>query len=111
MPNPPPTSERVSGILVGMVREMTLANRDLAHQVGELRTDLRTKWSVLDRVETRLEADAKAEAERVSTTSALYKFSQAMLKLPGIPLLTVALALWIAKLLGVIEFLPHRGTP
>lgn len=106
-----PPVERVSGILVGMVREMTEVNRDLAHQVAELRAEHKQHAEVVRLVKVHLDDNAKAALLRANSSSWLYKTGAAIAKLPGVPLASVALALWLARLLGVIEFLPNGGAP
>lgn len=101
------SSERVSSILVGIVREMTAVNRDLAHEVMELRTEQKRQAAVVERVEAHLDENAK----RAAGHSWIYKAGAAAVKLPGVPLASVALALWLARVLGVIEFIPNGGTP
>jgi hypothetical protein len=94
-----------------MVREMTEVNRDLAHQVVELRRESEMKVTVLRRIEAHLEDASKRAEERAHSHSAIYLAAASAVKMPSVQLLMLAGALWVAKMLGVIELLPNGGSP
>jgi hypothetical protein len=106
MPTDRDGAERVSGILVGMVREMTAVNRDLAHQVAELRTDCSAMSTSIRAIEDLVVADKRRADERATATSVAVQTFSTIAKNPAVQLILLALALWVAKMLGIIEFLP-----